>query len=98
VAYSYINYTGDASQTDFTFAFAYFDKTHVHAMVDGVEVPFTWLNAQTIQISPAPTAGTKIVVYRNTPKEEPPVDFTDGSILLERDLDTLVLYNLYISQ
>lgn len=98
MAYSYIKYTGDASQTDFTFAFAYFDKTHVHAMVDGGEVPITWLNAQTIQISPAPIAGTSIVVYRDTPKEEPPVDFTDGSILLERDLDTLVLYNLYISQ
>jgi hypothetical protein len=98
VAYSYIKYTGDGSQTDFTFAFAYFDTSHVHVLVDGIDVDFVWLNAQTIQCVTAPAAGTNVVVIRNTPKEEPPVDFTDGSILLERDLDTLVLYNLYISQ
>ncbi len=98
MAYSYIKYTGDGSQTDFTFAFAYFDTSHVHVLVDGIDVDFVWLNAQTIQCVTAPAAGTKVVVMRNTPKEEPPVDFTDGSILLERDLDTLVLYNLYISQ
>ncbi len=98
MAYSYIKYTGDGSQTDFTFAFAYFDTSHVHVLVDGIDVDFVWLNAQTIQCVTAPAAGTTVVVMRNTPKEEPPVDFTDGSILLERDLDTLVLYNLYISQ
>jgi hypothetical protein len=99
VIFSYVRYAGNGSTTNYTFSFPYLSQDHVKVRLDGVlTTGFTFLNANTIQFSVAPTSGTIIEIRRETPKDVPIVDFTDGSVLLERDLDLLTVYNQYVAQ
>ena len=98
MAYSYIRYTGNGTQTDFSFAFPYFSTSNISVTVDGVVAPFTWVNSSTVKITTAPASGAVIFIQRTTPKDITPVNFVDGSVLLEADLDTLALFSLYAAQ
>ena len=99
MAYSYVRYTGNGSQVNYTFPFPYLSQSDVKVYLNGTETTaFTFLNANTVQFSSAPDNGVSIEIRRVTPKDSPIVDFTDGSVLLERDLDLLSKYSLYIAQ
>jgi Phage T7 tail fibre protein len=98
VAYSYVQYTGNGSTTNYAFSFPYLDASHIKVRVNGVITSFTFLNSSTVTISPAPAIGAIIDIRRETPKDNPPVDFTDGSVLLEQDLDELARFSLYTAQ
>jgi hypothetical protein len=98
VAYSYVQYTGNGSTTNYVFSFPYLETSHIKVRVNGVITSFTFLNSSTVTISPAPVNGAIIDIRRETPKDSPPVDFTDGSVLLEADLDLLAKFNLYTAQ
>lgn len=98
MAYSYVQYTGNGATTNFAFSFPYLDSSHIKVRVDGVITSFTFVNSGTVQISPAPLAGKIIDIRRETPKDIAPVNFTDGSVLLEQDLDLLAAFNLYTAQ
>lgn len=86
MAYSIQLYTGDGSQTIYTFAFDYLLKSHVLVNVDGVDTSFTFLSSNTITISPAPADNAVIEVYRSTPKTRL-VDFLNGSVQDAEDFD-----------
>lgn len=96
--YSYVQYTGNGSTTNYVFSFPYLESTHIKVRVNGSITSYTFLNSSTVTISPAPTTGAIIDIRRETPKDNPPVDFTDGSVLLESDLDLLARFNLYTAQ
>lgn len=98
MAYSYVQYTGNGATTNYAFSFPYLDSSHIKVRVDGVITPFTFVNSGTIQITPAPLVGKIIDIRRETPKAQSPVDFADGSVLLEKDLDLLADFNLYSTQ
>lgn len=98
MAYSYIFYTGDGSTTNYAFSFPYIDEDHISVKVEGVAVGFSFLSSSTVQLDAAPAADATIEIRRTTPRGSTLVDFTDGSALLESDLDLLALYNLYTSQ
>lgn len=98
MAYSYIRYTGNGTQTDFSFAFPYFSTSNISVTVNGTAAPFTWVNSSTVKITTAPASGAVIFIQRTTPKDITPVNFVDGSVLLEADLDTLALFSLYAAQ
>ncbi len=98
MAYSYVQYTGNGATTNYAFSFPYLDSSHIKVRVDGVITSFTFVNSGTVQISPAPLAGKIIDIRRETPKDIAPVNFTDGSVLLEQDLDLLAAFNLYTAQ
>lgn len=99
MAYALIRYTGNGSTTNYSFPFPYLDQSHVIVRLNGgVSTGFTFLSSNLIQFNSAPTAGTLIEIRRVTPKDTPVVDFQDGSVLLERDLDLLAKFNLYVSQ
>lgn len=99
MAYSYVRYTGNGSTTNFVFAFPYIDSSHIKVRLNGVlNTGFSFLNASTIQFTTAPASGVVIDIRRETPKDSPIVNFTDGSILLERDLDLLAVFDTYIAQ
>lgn len=99
MAYSYVLYAGNGSNKNFSFNFPYLDKSHVKAKIDNSPTTaFTWLTNNSIQFTTAPAAGAVIEIYRETPQSAAPVDFTDGSVLLERDLDLLTTFNLYVGQ
>lgn len=97
--YSLVIYAGNGSNRNFTIHFPYLDKSHVKAKIDNAPTTaFSWLTASAIQFNTAPAVGANIEIYRETPLNASPVDFTDGSILLERDLDLLTIFNLYVDQ
>lgn len=98
MAYSIVRYTGNGTTASYTFPFQYLSQDHVNVKVDGVDAVFTFLNANTVTISPTPALNSVIEIKRVTPKTTPIVNFTDGSVLLERDLDLLATFDLYVAQ
>lgn len=97
---SYVITNGNGATTNFAVPFSYLSKSHVHVYVGGVEtLALTWINSSTIQITPAPPAGSQNVeIRRLTPRDQPLVDYNDGSVLFATDLDTANLQALFISQ
>lgn len=98
MAYSYVRYTGNGTTASYTFPFQYISPDHVQVRVDGETAIFSFLNANTVTISPTPALDSVVEIKRVTPKDNVPVNFTDGSVLLERDLDLLATFDLYIAQ
>lgn len=96
--FSTVTYAGNGSQTDWTFSFPYLEQEDIGVYVDGESVPFTFLNANAIRTTSTPPANSIVQIRRGTNKNSVPVDFTDGSNLLEKDLDRLALWALYIAQ
>jgi len=98
MAYSYVLTPGDGTRTVFSFAFGYLSRSHISVAVNGVNTSFNWLSDFSIQVLPAPAAGTMVQIKRLTPKDEPIVDYADGSVLTEQDLDISSLFALYCAQ
>lgn len=98
MAYSYVRYTGNGTTASYTFPFQYISSDHVQVRVDDATAIFSFLNSNTVTISPTPALDSVIEIKRVTPKDTVPVNFTDGSVLLERDLDLLATFDLYIAQ
>lgn len=98
MAFSYVTYIGSGALTNFTFPFPYLDRADIKATVDTNPVTFSWVNDNTISITPAPPLDSSVVIYRETKKDQPLVDFRDGSVLTEKDLDTSNRQFFYIAQ
>lgn len=96
--YSYVLYTGNGTTTNYTFPFPYLEEENIKVRVNGTITEYTFLNSSTVTISPAPVSGAIIEIRRETISEIAPVDFADGSVLLEKDLDLIARYNLFASQ
>jgi hypothetical protein len=67
MADSYVFYPGDGVQLDWTVPFPYIDRSHVEVLVDGVATSFTWINPNTVRVSPAAANLSTILVRRTTP-------------------------------
>lgn len=99
MAYSYVRYSGNGSTTNYTFSFPTISTDHIKVRVNGTLVTnWSFLNSSTIQFAAAPASGAVIEIRRETPKDSTIVNFTDGSVLLERDLDLLATWQLYLGQ
>ncbi len=99
MAYSYVRYTGNGSTTNYTFSFSTISTDHLKVRVNGTLVTnWSFLNSSTIQFVSAPAAAAVIEIRRETPKDSAIANFTDGSVLLERDLDLLATWQLYVAQ
>jgi hypothetical protein len=99
VAYSYVRYSGNGSTTNYTFSFPVISTDHIKVRVNGTLVTnWSFLSSSTIQFAAAPANAAVIEIRRETPKESSIVNFTDGSVLLERDLDLLATWQLYVAQ
>lgn len=96
MAFSYSYPSTDGVTTNFSVPFPYLSRSHVHAMVDGSEVSFSWISSGVIRISPAPSGVLKI--YRETPVDTNPTSYTDGSILLSSDLNLQSVFTLMVLQ
>lgn len=93
---------GVQTQWEFNFDGGYISQDHVKVRVTspaGVEtVPaFTWVGVNTIQIVPAVAAGYLLEIYRDTPKNAPLVDYTDGAIVNEKNLDKTAQQSVFIA-
>lgn len=97
MADSYVDLSGDGSNTLFSFAFPYINKDHIKVYVDGVDTAYAWNNSSTVEVTPAPANGVVVRVQRVTPRT-PLVDFGDGNVLREADLDKATLQAVYLTQ
>ena len=109
---TYVDYTGDNTTTSFAFPFPYLDDTHVVVQIDtaalagGKFVDQTVTTHYTIQTSPsaaiifvtAPATGDRIRIKRDSASDTALVDFENGSVLTEVELDRAYLHNLYLSE
>lgn len=87
-------FTGNGVQTQWgiNFTGGYISQTHVKVRVTSpagvVTTPsFVWAGPNTLEITPAVASGYALEIYRDTPKDLPLVDYTDGAILNESNLD-----------
>lgn len=97
--YATQRYTLDGSNIDFEFNFdgGYISEDYVKAFwkkpdlseeeIDRSDITFVGPNQLRIPIAAAQPLTWKLIIRRDTPKNIPLVDFTDGSILNERNLD-----------
>lgn len=95
---------GVTTSWNFTFSGGYLDKAHVKASVttNSVTTQLTITSANFIgdyqlSITPAIAAGAVLTIYRDTPRNLPIVDFTDGSGLTETALDTNAKQAVFIA-
>ena len=96
MAKSYVTYVGDSSSTTYAVTFPYLSKSHVNVLLDGVETTaFSWVTGSSIQLDTPHTGNVTII--RVTPTE-PLVDFTDGSVLTENQLDIATVQSLYVAE
>ena len=87
MAYSYIEYTANGSTTTFSIPFAYTQQADVAVFVGGTSTSFTFASSSTISLSTAPASGVVVRIARTTPITTRAVDFSNGAILTESDLD-----------
>ena len=112
MANTYVDYTATAAQVDssdpaygFLFAFPYLEDSHVVVEVDGVVLSSSNYTIQTtpdkrVKPTSGVTAGQVVRVKRdsNADGSNPFVDFTNGSVLTEDELDKSYLHNLYLNE
>ena len=96
---SLVDLAGTGGQSNFTFAFPYIAKEHIHVYVDSVEtLLFTFSSDFVVTLDTALPVDSTVRVQRLTPSVEPLVDFSNGAVLGETDLDLSTLQVLYIMQ
>lgn len=98
MAFSIVQFVGDGVSTTYSFPFPYIDQEHISVSVDGNLASFTFENENTISLDTPAPSGVLVSISRNTPKGLVPVDFSDGSVLREADLDLLAQFSTYAAQ
>lgn len=91
MAYSRVVKKGNGVTTQFTvnFALGYLDPADVTCSVNGVGKPIQFMSANVIKVLGSPVAnGLDIIFDRTVDKTALEVDFTDGDILNEKNLDS----------
>ena len=88
-----VSYTGDGSTTAYSITFPFIDSTHVKAFINGVETTAFTISSSTLTFTSAPANSATIRIERQTPITGRLVDFTDGSVLTESDLDEKIEKN-----
>lgn len=96
---------GDGAKTtwDINFASGYLSQAHIKAFItrlDGsyqIIDPVVFIGPQTVQVIPAVAAGATLTIYRDTPKAAALVDYSDGSIINEANLDKTARQSVFVS-
>lgn len=99
MAQSFVTYTADGNTNQFSITFSYIEQSHVKVYIDNVEdTTFTFVNSTTIQTTSTPSNGDVVKIDRDTPTDNRLVDFADGSVITEADLDKSANQNFFIAQ
>lgn len=88
--------SGTAPVVNITWPFI--TKDHVKAKAGGVEVGLTWTGPSQVRFNVPVAGAVPYEVYRDTSRDAQLVDFVNGSVLTEDDLDKANLQLLYVSQ
>ena len=96
--YAYNTYTGNGSTTGYAITWNYLDTTHIKCYLDGTATTDFTVSSSTVTFNSAPANGVTIRIERETPLTSRLVDFQDGSVLTESDLDKSANQNFYVAQ
>ena len=105
MATTYVDYTATAGQTDFAFNFPYLEDEHVTVEINGVaQNPNSYSvivesnGDKLVRLNIGATAGQIVRVRRKSQPGTDLVDFVNGSVLTETDLDRGYQHGFYLSQ
>lgn len=101
MAVTYIDHAGTQGQTDFSFNFTYLEDEHITVEIDGVETTdFTVVTTPTskVVLDTGLSAAASVRVIRRSAPNENLVDFQNGSVLTESELDRAYLHNRYLAE
>jgi len=98
MAFSYLTYTGNGSTTQYAINFPYIDTTHIKAYLGGTVTTAFSVSGSTLTFNTAPANAVVIRIERQTPIDARLVDFQDGSVLTQAELDMSADQNFYIAQ
>mgnify|MGYP003108427454 FL=1 len=96
--YAFNTYTGNGSTTAYSITWEYLDTSHVKCFLDGSSTTAFSVSSSTVTFDTAPASGVVIRIERQTPLTSRLVDFQDGSVLTESDLDKSANQNFYAVQ
>ncbi|AGZ17764.1 tail fiber protein [Vibrio phage phi-A318] len=102
---SFVRHVGDGVKTLFPLTVAgenmgYFRVEDIHTYVDDKEVPNV-IQSQSphiVSITPAPPAGSDVLIRREMPIEKPYADFSRGNNFGHRQVNNSFLQQLYLTQ
>lgn len=101
MANTYVDYTATAAQTDFAFNFPYLEDEHVIVEINGVATTdFTIVTSPALKVvlNSGATDGDIVRVRRISQRDTNLVDFQNGSVLTEAELDRAYLHNRYLAE
>jgi hypothetical protein len=101
MANTYVDYTATAGQTDFAFSFPFLEDSHVEVLIDGVATSaFSLVTTPSTKVvlNSGATSGQIVRVRRNSNPTVNLVDFEDGSVLTENELDLSYRHNRYLNE
>lgn len=105
--YATNRFPGDGTTTQFEISFAggYMDKSHVKAHIEDnttkvrtlvtITAPM-FIGPYTLALGVTAAVGSTMVIYRDTPKDVPLVDFVNGSRITEANLDKVAQQSVFI--
>ena len=96
--FAFQTYTGNGSTTQYSISWTYIDSTHVKCFLDGVSTTAFSVSGSTVTFNSAPQNNVVIRIERQTPLTARLVDFQDGSVLTEADLDMSANQNFFAVQ
>jgi hypothetical protein len=92
-------YTGNGTQTNYSFTFPYLEETAIKVTLDSVvTTAYTLANATTISFNTAPANGVAIRIYRDTAVDNLQSTFFAGSAIRAQDLNNNFLQSNYTVQ
>ena len=100
---TFFDYPADADKISngFPIAFDYLEDEHVTVEVDGVEntnIELTTSTPVKVRILSGVTEGQNVRVRRKSQPDQDLVDFVNGSVLTESELDRAYLHNRYLAE
>lgn len=95
---SYADTTGNGVTTDYSIPFSYMLASHVYVEVNGVNTAYTWVDAATVRVSPAPANGTTVRRLRRTSQTTRLATFAGTTALTPVTLDKATLQNFMMAQ
>ncbi len=93
-----VSYTANGNTSTFAITFSFIDSTHVKVFLDGVSTTAFSVSGSNVIMNSNPANGVVVLIKRETPTNARLVDFQDGSVLTESDLDKSADQNFFIAQ
>lgn len=95
---THVSYVAQVGQREFDVTFDYLAPDHVKVTANSSPVPYQWVSESRIRLVNPVATGTAITIRRETPLDRALVDFQNGAVLTEEDLNKAVRQVLYGQQ